>query len=143
MDRPPFQSIVYPTDFSLSNGAAFAHAVRLAIAARSALHILHIDEAGAETEQNRFPAVRELLTQWQMLEPGAPPESVEFQLGVNIVKTALASNDVAQAVGAYAERHSCDLLEHNPSNVSRDHRPLFVASSASVSGPMPFDRIPL
>ncbi len=110
MDRPPFQSIVYPTDFSLSNGAAFAHAVRLAIAARSALHILHVDEAGAETEQNRFPAVRELLTQWQMLEPGAPPESVEFQLGVNIVKTALASNDVAQAVGAYAERHSCDLL---------------------------------
>ena len=110
MDRPPFQSIVYPTDFSLSNGAAFAHAVRLAIAARSALHILHIDEAGAETEQNRFPAVRELLTQWQMLEPGAPPEAVEFQLGVNVVKTALASNDVAQAVGAYAERHSCDLL---------------------------------
>jgi hypothetical protein len=101
MDRPPFQSIVYPTDFSLSNGAAFAHAVRLAIAARSALHILHIDEAGAETEQNRFPAVRELLTQWQMLEPGAPPEAVEFQLGVNVVKTALASNDVAQAVGAY------------------------------------------
>ena len=29
MDQPPFQSIVHPTDFSLSNGAAFAHAVRL------------------------------------------------------------------------------------------------------------------
>ena len=52
MDQPPFQSIVHPTDFSLSNGAAFAHAVRLAIAARSALHILHVDEAGAETERN-------------------------------------------------------------------------------------------
>jgi nucleotide-binding universal stress UspA family protein len=110
MDQPPFQSIVHPTDFSPSNGAAFAHAVRLAIAARSALHILHVDEAGAETEGNSFPAVRKLLTQWEMLEPGAPPEAVELQLGVNVVKTALASNDVVQAVGAYAELHSCDLL---------------------------------
>jgi hypothetical protein len=98
MDQPPFQSIVHPTDFSLSNGAAFAHAVRLAIAARSALHILHVDEASAETERNSFPAVRKLLTQWEMLEPGAPPEAVELQLGVNVVKTALASNDVVQAV---------------------------------------------
>jgi nucleotide-binding universal stress UspA family protein len=110
MDQPPFQSIVYPTDFSLSNAAAFAHAVRLAIAARSALHILHVDEAGAETERNRFPAVRELLTQWQMLEPDAPPDAVKLQLGVTLVKTALSSDDVAQTVGAYAEQHSCDLL---------------------------------
>ena len=110
MDQPPLQSIVHPTDFSLSNGAAFAHAVRLAVAAHSALHILHVDEAGAETEQNRFPAVRELLTQWQMLEPDAPPDAVKLQLGVNVVKTVLASNDVVQAVGAYADLHSCDLL---------------------------------
>ncbi len=110
MDQPPLQSIVHPTDFSLINGAAFAHAVRLAVAAHSALHILHVDEAGAETEQNRFPAVRELLTQWQMLEPDAPPDAVKLQLGVNVVKTALASNDVVQAVGAYADLHSCDLL---------------------------------
>ena len=109
MDRPPFQSIVYRPTFSLSNGAAFAHAVRLAIAARSALHIVHIDEAGAETEQNRFPAVRELITQWQMPSPAHRRRRDEVQLG-NFVKTALASNDVAQAVGAYAERHSCDLL---------------------------------
>jgi len=110
MDQRPFQSIVYPTDFSLSNDAAFAHAVRLAVAVRSALHILHVDGEGAETQSDRFPTVSKLLTQWQMLEPGTPPEALQLQLGVNLVKTALASNDVAHAVGAYAERHSCDLL---------------------------------
>ena len=96
--------------------------MRLAIAARSALHILHVDEVGAETEPNSFPAVHKLVTQWEMLEPGAPPEAVELQLGVNVVKTALASNDVVQAVGAYAELHSCDLLvmmTHNSSWMRR------------------------
>jgi len=110
MDQPPFQSIVHPTDFSLSNDAAFAHAVRLAIAAQSALHILHVDDEGTETKWDRFPTVHKLLTRWKMLEAGAPPEAVKLQLGVNFVKRALASNDVVQAVGAYAERHSCDLL---------------------------------
>jgi nucleotide-binding universal stress UspA family protein len=74
------------------------------------LHILHVDEPGAETEQDRFPAVRELLTRWQMLEPDAPPDAVKLQLGVNVVKSALSSDDVVQTVGAYAEQHTCDLL---------------------------------
>jgi nucleotide-binding universal stress UspA family protein len=110
MDQPPFRSILHPTDFSPSNDAAFAHAVRLAVAARSALHILHIDEEGTKVQSDRFPKVPKLLTQWRMLDPGAPPDAVELQLGVTLVKTALESKDIVRAVGAYAEQHSCDLL---------------------------------
>jgi nucleotide-binding universal stress UspA family protein len=110
MDQPPFRSILHPTDFSPSNDAAFAHAVRLAVAARSALHILHIDEEGTKVQSDRFPKVPKLLTQWQMLDPGATPDAVELQLGVTLVKAALKSKDIVRAVGTYAEQHSCDLL---------------------------------
>ena len=55
---------------------------------------------------------------------------------------SLAARRACVAVGTSLPARAGE-LEHNPSNVSRDHRPLFVASSASVSGPMPFDRIPL
>jgi nucleotide-binding universal stress UspA family protein len=110
MEQPPFQSIVHPTDFSSANEPAFAHALRLAVAARSALHILHIEQDGEETEWDRFPRVRKLLTQWGMLEAGAPESAVESRLGVRLIKAAVESDDVVEAVGAYAERHLADLL---------------------------------
>jgi hypothetical protein len=37
------QSIVHPTDFSDLSARAFAHALRIAIAAKSALHALHVE----------------------------------------------------------------------------------------------------
>jgi nucleotide-binding universal stress UspA family protein len=107
MDERPFKSILHPTDFSEGGKAAFAHGLRLALAARSALHVLHVEEEG---RGERFPKVADLLEQWGMLEPGAPPEAVERQLGVGLVEATLASRDVPHAIGAYAEQHSCDLL---------------------------------
>jgi len=105
-----FRSILHATDFSQSSRAAFAHAVRLAVAAQSALHILHVDDEGEETDWDRFPRVPELLKQWKMLEPAAPPEAVELQLGVKVSKDALRSKDIAGTISDYFERHSCDLL---------------------------------
>jgi nucleotide-binding universal stress UspA family protein len=110
MEQPTLASILHPTDFSRGNEAAFAHAVRLTVATRSALHILHVDDEGAKTQWHKFPSAPDLLKQWKMLEPGASPEAIGPQLGVKFIKSALESHDVAQAIGGYAERHSCDLL---------------------------------
>ncbi len=110
MDQPPFKSILHPTDFSAANETAFAHAVRIAVAARSALHLLHVDQDGEETDWERFPRVRKLLADWKLLEANAAETAVEEKLGVTLVKAAVESDDVVRAVGAYAERHLCDLL---------------------------------
>lgn len=110
MEQPTFKSILHSTDFSQSNKAAFAHAVRLAVAAQSDLHVLHVEEEGVETKWDRFPKAPDLLKRWKMLEVAAPPEAIELQLGVKLIKTALESKDIAQTIGSYAEQHSCDLL---------------------------------
>jgi nucleotide-binding universal stress UspA family protein len=110
MDERPFNSILHPTDFSRGGKAAFAHGLRLALAAQSALHILHVDDVATEPRGARFPQAADLLKQWGMLEPAAAPAAVERQLGVRLVEATLLSHDVPHAVGAYAEQHSCDLL---------------------------------
>ncbi len=111
MEDCPFHAILHPTDFSEDSEAAFVHAVRLAIAGKSALHVLHVEEeTGRLAAENRFPRARELFHRWSLAEPGAAPEAVAERLGVKLVNASVASQDIASAIGAYSEAHACDLL---------------------------------
>ncbi len=53
------KSIVHPTDLSFASQDAFAHALRIAVACKSMLHILHIE--APETEED----------DWRSLSAGA------------------------------------------------------------------------
>lgn len=110
MEDLPFQSILHPTDYSESGKIAFAHALRLAVAARSALHVLHVDDDGKETDWSRFPDALALLRQWKMVDAACAPDDVRSQLGVDIARDALGSADVAGAISAFAEQSRCDLM---------------------------------
>ena len=144
VDQLPFQSILHPTDYSEASKVAFAHALRLSVAARSALHLLHVDEEGEETEWARFPSAPELLQQWAMVET-ATPEALELQLGVRVTKNALGSKDIAAAVSDFAERHSCDLLvllTHGPTWMGRILRGSVAEASARLAhAPAPRRRL--
>lgn len=59
-----------PTDFSRGDDGAFAHAVRIALAFRSELHLLHVGTLGEATDWADFPGVRDRLIRWGMLQPG-------------------------------------------------------------------------
>lgn len=110
MEEVPFRSILHPTDYSESSRSAFAHALRLSVAARSALHVLHVDDAGRETDWTRFPDALALLRQWKMLDVTSAPEDVARRLGVELTKEALGSANVAEAISAFAEDRQCDLM---------------------------------
>ncbi len=110
MEPAAFKSILHPTDFSQSNEMAFAHALRLAIATRAALHLLHVDDSGTQTSGKHFPDVVEALVRWNFLEPGATIETAESGLGSRFVKASAPASDIAHAIGAYADQHGCDLL---------------------------------
>jgi nucleotide-binding universal stress UspA family protein len=131
VEQPPFRSILQPADFSLGDESAFLHALRLAVAARSAIHILHVDEA-EESSPDRFPDALEALVRWKMLEADSPAEAVESRLGVKTVKSALRSKDIAQAIGAYADGHASDLLVLHTHERSWRER-LFAGSLAEAS----------
>jgi hypothetical protein len=54
-----FQTIVHPTDFSDARANAFAHALRIILAMRGTLHLVHV--ADSESFHDGFPHIRHAL----------------------------------------------------------------------------------
>ncbi|MGD9769495.1 MAG: universal stress protein [Pseudolabrys sp.] len=102
-------SILHPTDFSDLSGAALAHALRVAIAARSELHLLHITERETAAAQ-AFPQVRRLLVQWGLAGADDPPWVVSERLGLVVDSITVRWQDPAQGILSYLEQKPCDLV---------------------------------
>jgi nucleotide-binding universal stress UspA family protein len=121
--EPP-KSIVHPTDLSFASQDAFAHALRIAVATKGLLHILHIEDAEKDdpNDWGRFPQVREMLARWRMIDPSASLAEVAEKLGVKFVKASVESQSPVHGVAAYVARHLCDLMvlmTHNRSGLER------------------------
>lgn len=107
-----FEHIIHPTDFSAESRTAFAHAVRLGVAAKGYLTVIHCARDGrkAGAEWEKFPKVREQLSDWGMLPKGAPREAVYDDLGLHVVKADLGYPEPAHGIAKYVGTHACDLL---------------------------------
>ena len=77
------RSIVHPTDFSDLSAAAFANASRIALAARSKLHLLHVSQYDAN-EALAFPQAQRLLAQWGLSREDDPPWTIASKLGIEV-----------------------------------------------------------
>lgn len=102
-------SILHPTDFSDLSGAALAHALRVALAATSELHLLHITERETGGPQ-AFPQVRRLLVQWGLAGADDPPWVVSEKLGLVVDSLTVRWQDPAQGILSYLEQKPCDLV---------------------------------
>jgi nucleotide-binding universal stress UspA family protein len=103
------RSIVHPTDFSDLSGAALAHALRIALAAKSKLHLLHIIQHDADGAL-AFPHVRRLLAQWGLSEEDDPPWVVSTNLGLEVDNISFKWQDPAQGIVGFLSEHSSDLV---------------------------------
>ncbi|MFO0978677.1 MAG: universal stress protein [Planctomycetaceae bacterium] len=101
--------ILHPTDFSHGSEVAFLHALRLAIATKGSLSILHVDREQKRPDWDRYPGVRETLIRWKLLPPEASRTDVA-SLGVHISKASVTEEDPASGVLNYLEEHPADLL---------------------------------
>ena len=102
-------SILHPTDFSDLSGHALAHALRVALAARSQLHLLHIAQRETEGAQ-AFPQVRRLLVQWGLANADDPPWMVSEKLGLVVDSITVLWQDPAQGILSYLDQKPCDLV---------------------------------
>jgi len=116
------ESIVHPTDFSHAGLDAFAHALRLAVAAKSLFYLVHIEGETEQDDWKHFPRVREMLAAWGMIAPDAPQSMVVKQLGVRVAKRIFNLNDPVRGVGTFLEQHPCDLLVMMTHARSAPHR---------------------
>lgn len=110
--RLRFGRILHATDLSPSGGLAFAHSLKLALAARGDFLIVHTaanrDQAGSEWEA--FPGVRQTLTSWGLLPEGAPKSAVTETLGVNVLKLDIPDHGAAHGIQGLVERYGVDLV---------------------------------
>jgi nucleotide-binding universal stress UspA family protein len=102
-------SILHPTDFSDLSGVALAHALRIALATKGKLDILHVEEhdtGGALA----FPHVRRLLVQWGLSEEDDPPWVVATKLGIEVQNIRIKWQEPTQGIAGFLDSHPCDLI---------------------------------
>jgi len=109
--RHPLSRVLFATDLSHDGDLAFAHALRIALAGKGELAIVHAaprDHVGKEWEQ--FPRVRASLAGWGLLEFGAPASAVEEQLDLRVRKIDVPDPEPLHGVKEVMERRPCDLV---------------------------------
>jgi nucleotide-binding universal stress UspA family protein len=109
-DVPFIRSVFHPTDFSEQSAGAFAHALAICLFRRAELTILHAGDHYLDGDEwQQFPAVRETLERWKLLEPGSPRAAVFQQLGVRVNKIS-AQGDPLGASMEYLADYPADLM---------------------------------
>ncbi|MEY3284578.1 MAG: hypothetical protein RIR86_2591 [Acidobacteriota bacterium] len=109
MSTIDLQRIFHPTDFSEASHRAFAHALRLAIGAKSILTIYHTEPHQPASSWKSFPHVRELLEGWGMIPPHSSRDAVT-DLGIGVEKVSAGHRNARNSILKFLERHPHDLI---------------------------------
>jgi len=110
--NPSIRSILHPTDFSSRSYEAYAHALRLALATKSKLYILHVLESKVG-ERLECPQVKlhRLLLQWGILNQMDSISAIEQKLGLEIETFTLRQGYTpADEIVHFLNQHACDLV---------------------------------
>jgi nucleotide-binding universal stress UspA family protein len=102
-------TVVHPTDLSPDSEVAFAHALKLALAGRGRLKIMHVEPGEAEVDWEHFPQVRATLARWGLLPPGSSREDVG-KLGLGVEKIVFPGEKPAAAIPNYLRQRHVDLM---------------------------------
>jgi len=99
--------IFHPTDLSEASKTAFLHALRIAVASRASLTILHV--GGDREDWDQMPQVRRTLKRWGLLRDEM--DSDEFlSLGLGVKKLLAHGSDPLQTCIEYLDEHTTDLV---------------------------------
>lgn len=116
-----FKSIFHPSDFSEGNRGAFLHALRIALAARAELRMLHANTEGKGVHRGEFPAVRPIFVRWGLLTDGSTRDEL-VETGVKIKKVEKNVADPVDSILKYIAEHEPDLAvlsTHQRTGISR------------------------
>jgi nucleotide-binding universal stress UspA family protein len=110
-DIAPIRSILHATDFTVSSELAFAHALKIALAGKTKLYLLHADpDSLEEVDWSAFPGVRRTLARWGVLPEGSPMSDVGDTLGIHLAKVSAPDRDPVRAIVRFVNDHKNDLI---------------------------------
>jgi nucleotide-binding universal stress UspA family protein len=116
------RSIAHPTDFSAEGTAAFELALRLALANRCRLDLLHVHHPAEEAKEQGFPQIRATLQRWGCLEPGAEIEDIASKTGVHVRKVEIYDANPSDGLAKFLQSHGPDLIvmaTHGAAGINR------------------------
>ena len=107
----PIRSILHATDFTVSSALAFAHALKIALAGKTKMYVLHCDRgSGDEVDWSQFPGVRRTLAKWGVLPEGSSTADVGDKLGIHLAKVSARERDPVRAIVRFVKDHKNDLI---------------------------------
>jgi nucleotide-binding universal stress UspA family protein len=101
-------SIFHPSDLSKTSEVAFAHALKIALATHSVLHMLHVEDKRV-VEWSDMPAVRGTLERWGLLPADSPRRAV-VELGIDVGKVVSSGRRPIQACLRFLKKNPADLI---------------------------------
>jgi nucleotide-binding universal stress UspA family protein len=108
--NPTSAPIMHPTDFSELSKNAFAHALRISLATKCKLYIVHIAERKDKNEWQAFPHVRATLARWGLLDANESAAAIFNKLGVEVAKVEIAAQDPLRGLSHFLAGHPSELI---------------------------------
>ena len=104
--------IVHPTDLSPTSEAAFLHALKLGLAAKAHLSLVHLHDVRSKEEPHKddFPRVRDTLIRWGLLSEGATRAEVGDKLGLYLSKGMYLAGDPEAALTRLLRRSNTEFM---------------------------------
>lgn len=103
-------SIMHPTDFSDLSGMAFLHALRISLALKAKLYLLHVADGADEDPWHSFPHVRQTLARWGLFDENEPPSELIPRLGLEVLKVEVEPQDPVIGFSHFFLQHRTDLV---------------------------------
>ncbi len=97
--------LLHPTDFSYGSEIAFGHALSIALAKKSGLSVLHVGDSKNKIPWDKFPGVRETLTNWGLLDSDAKRTEVYDRLGITVEKVETQTRSVVDGITEFGQIH--------------------------------------
>jgi len=101
--------IFHPTDLSPPSMAAFGHALKLTVALKADLAIMHVDPDRAGADFEELPRIRATLARWGLLPEGATKEQL-LRLGLGVQKIRAMGGDPVDSVVQFLWHRPTDLV---------------------------------
>lgn len=104
-----FRRIFHPTDFSIDSHTALLHSLKLALAARAELSVMHVDPDVTREDFEDFPRISPILKRWKVLPPNAGEEDMGPS-GLTVRKVRAVAKNPTEALLRHLSDNLTDLL---------------------------------
>ena len=108
-EHPAIHNVFHPSDLSPGDEGAFVHALKLALAARAKLSLMHVRDRSEKVQWHDFPKVRSILMRWKVLPEGCSHDDV-VKAGLRVYKVKTHGSDPAETILEHLEGHPADLV---------------------------------